>query len=58
MEANLAKGLYRDGDWAQISYAGQSIPITRTLYEDEGHIPPFDALPTKEEFERQEDDGA
>lgn len=54
----MAKGMYRDGDWAQVSYAGQSIPITRALYEDEGHIPPFDDLPTKEEFERLEDDGA
>lgn len=49
----MAKGLFRDGDHAQVSYDSKaSIPITREQYRDQGHQPPFDDLPTREEYER------
>lgn len=45
-------GLWRDGHWVQVSYEGQeSIPISRALYEKRGYRPPYDELPTKEEYE-------
>lgn len=49
---DMANGLFRDGDHAQVSYDGKaSIPITREQYESQGHLPPFDMLPTREEYE-------
>lgn len=48
----MPQGLYQDGDWAQVSDNGKiSIPIPRDQYEVKGYLPPFDQLPTKEEYE-------
>ena len=47
------EGLYRDGDWAQVSDGNNSIPIPRDRYEDSGYLPPFDKLPTKDAYEAQ-----
>lgn len=50
--AAMAKGLYRDGDWAQVSYTGRaSIPMRRDQYEAAGYQPPFADLRTKKEYE-------
>lgn len=45
------RGLYRDGQWAQVSDGKHSIPIPRDRYEDNRYEPPFDHLPTKEQYE-------
>jgi len=47
----MNRGLYKDGDWAQISDGNNSIPITRNKYDERGYEPPFDELPTKEEYQ-------
>ena len=53
MEVMLARGVYRDGAFAQVSYDGiESIPINRALYKERGYEPPFEELPTKHEHER------
>ena len=53
MEGTLARGVYRDGAFAQVSYDGiESIPINRALYKERGYEPPFEDLPTKDEHER------
>jgi len=45
-------GLWRDEHFAQVSYEDlESIPISRRLYEERGYQPPFDELPTKEQYE-------
>lgn len=46
-----ARGLYRDGEWAQVKHDVASIPIPREQYELDGYLPRFDELPTREEFE-------
>jgi hypothetical protein len=53
MEGMLARGVYRDGAFAQVSYDGiESIPISKALYKERGYDPPFEELPTKGEHER------
>ena len=48
----MERGLWRDGHWVQVSYEDiESVPISRALYERRGYQPPFDELPTKEEYE-------
>ena len=48
----MGTGLWRDGHWVQVSYEDlESVPISRALYEKRGYAPPFDKLPTKEEYE-------
>lgn len=48
----MQRGLWRDGHWAQVSYDNiEAAPISRTLYEKRGYDPPFDALPTKQDYE-------
>ena len=48
----MPHGMYRDGDWVQVSYDGkQSAPITREQYEAQGYQPPFDELLPKEDFD-------
>ena len=47
----MLHGMYRDGDWVQVAYQGQSIAVPRTTYELGGYEPPFDELITKEQFD-------
>ena len=48
----MPHGLYRDGDWVQVSYEGkQSMPMPRNDYEAAGYDPPFHELITKEQFD-------
>ena len=48
----MGTGLWRDGHWVQVSYDSvEKVPISRALYEKRGYQPPFDKLPTKEEYE-------
>ena len=50
--SDMERGLWRDGHWAQVSYEGiEAVQISRALYERRGYQPPFDELPTKEEYE-------
>ncbi len=54
-----AKGLYRtktpesDAEYAFVDYGVPSSAgeIPRSRYESQGYEPPFDSLPTKEDFE-------
>ena len=53
MEGTLARGVFRDGAFAQVSYDGiESIPISEALYTERGYDPPFEELPTRHEHER------
>lgn len=48
----LAKGVYRDSDgWVTVDYGTSRMPIDRDTYEENGYLPPFDKLPSKEEYE-------
>ena len=48
----MERGLWRDGNWVQVSYEDiEAVPISRGLYEKRGYQPPFDELPTREEYE-------
>jgi len=48
----MGTGLWRDGLWVQVSYEGrESVSISRGLYEKRGYQPPFDQLPTRNEYE-------
>ena len=48
-------GMYRDGEHVQMSYEKMaSIPISRALYEKQAYAPPFDDLPTREEYEARD----
>jgi hypothetical protein len=48
----MEHGLWRDGPFVQVSYENiVTVPISRALYESRGYQPPFDELPTKEEYE-------
>jgi len=47
----MGTGMFRDGRYALVSYDGKvEIPITRVLYDERGYEPPFDQLPTREEY--------
>jgi hypothetical protein len=49
----MADGIYRDGEMALVRYEGKyDVPVARQLYDGNGHLPLFEALPTREEFER------
>lgn len=45
------RGLFRDGDWAQVTDEHHAILIPRDRYEAQGYQPPFDDLPMKDEYE-------
>jgi hypothetical protein len=48
----MGTGLWRDGHWAQVRYdGGESVPISRALYERRGYQPPFEKLPTREKYQ-------
>lgn len=55
----MAKGIYRTkteasgAEYATVDYGNTARleSIGRDLYEQNGYTPPFDALPTKEEYE-------
>ncbi|MGD9913859.1 MAG: hypothetical protein AB7S80_07245 [Rhizobiaceae bacterium] len=51
----MATGLYRDEtDWVMVLYDKNSMPMSRTDYEDRGYEPEFDKLPTKAEYEAKQ----
>lgn len=45
------QGLYREGDWAQVTDGHNAFPIPRERYQNKGYKPPFDELPTREQYE-------
>ena len=48
----MAHGIYRDGEIARVRYEGKyEVAITRRLYDKHCHLPLFDVLPTREEYE-------
>ena len=55
----MAKGLYRTStpetgaEYAHVHYGNVAAldSIPRALYEENGYQPPYDKLPTKEEYE-------
>lgn len=46
------QGIYRDGGWVHVTDGKHEIPIPRNRYEDQNYCPPFDDLPTKEQYLR------
>jgi len=49
----MATGLFRDGNWAQVRYEDKyDVPITRERYDEQGYLPLFEELLTKEEYDR------
>ncbi len=51
-------GLFRDGEWAQVSDGLISVPIPRDRYLARGYEPPFEKLPTKKEYDLEKADGS
>ena len=51
----MAVGVYRTGtadEYATVDYSKTlRVDITRTKYEAGGHVPPYDTLPTKAQYE-------
>lgn len=48
----MATGIYQDGDRVLVRYEERyDVEISRKLYEQFGHLPLFDALPTKQHYE-------
>jgi hypothetical protein len=48
----LSTGLYRDkDDWVMVRYGKHDAPMSRADYETRGYSPPFEKLPTKEEYD-------
>ena len=57
----MAKGLYREENgWAnqdsvRVQFEdGKELDIPRSLYEAEGYQPPFQSLPTKQDYEQSD----
>jgi hypothetical protein len=50
----MPKGMYRDnGGWVQVNYEDRfHMPMHRSDYEDHGYTPRFEALPTKEKYDK------
>ena len=47
----MARGLFREGNYAQVSFEGKaSIPVRRDHYEHAQYQPPFHSLPTQEDY--------
>lgn len=51
----MAKGMYRDsGGWVRVNYGDKfQMSMHRSDYEDHEYQPSFEALPTKQEYERR-----
>ena len=51
----MPNGVYRDsGGWVQVNYQGRFVmPMHRSEYDDHEYKPKFEALPTKEKYERE-----
>ena len=48
----MAKGLFRDGNYAQVIFEGKaSLPVRRDRYEHAQYQPPFNSLPTRADYE-------
>lgn len=47
----MNRGLFRDGNWATFTDGHNSMPVPRDTYEMRNYQPPFDDLPTREEYE-------
>ena len=52
----MARGLYRDAQgFAEVDYGTTvRMSVPRDRYEQAKHVPPFDELPWKDEFEAME----
>ena len=51
-EGRMARGMFRMADgWVQVDYEGKSsIPVSREYYVERGYLPPYEKLPTEEEY--------
>lgn len=49
----MARGVYRDGTFAYVRYAGggEPVAISHALYRERRYEPPLDALPTRDKYE-------
>ncbi len=57
-DGTMAKGLYRDSDgWVMVDYGTNRAPIPRDRYDEQGYAPPYDALPTQEQYEASQAQG-
>ena len=52
------RGLFRDGDWVQVSDGRISVPIPRERYLARGIEPPLDDLPVRKEYDREKADAS
>ena len=52
----MGRGLWRDGHWVMVSYEDrEAVPISRALYAERGYQPPFETLPTRQDYEADGD---
>jgi hypothetical protein len=51
----MPKGLYRDEDgWVMVDYGNHQAMIPRDQYEAKGYEPPYEKLPTEEQYRAQD----
>lgn len=46
----VAKGIYRDGNWATVDFDTHRVEMPRKRYEEKGYQPPFLDLPSKDQY--------
>ncbi len=46
----MAKGIYRDGNWATVDFDTHRVEMPRKRYEEKGYQPPFLDLPSKDQY--------
>ena len=52
IERNAARGIFRDqAGWVTVDHGVHRNSIPRHRYEEMGYEPPFESLPTKEEYD-------
>jgi hypothetical protein len=51
----MPKGLYYDADgWVMVDYGSHQAAIAREQYELSGYQPPYDKLPSEEQYRAQD----
>jgi hypothetical protein len=52
----MARGMYRDDTgWVQVDYGQHNAPIPKDKYEENGYQPPYDKLPSKQEYDTRQE---
>jgi hypothetical protein len=51
----MAKGLYKDAQqWVMVDYGSHRAPVQRATYEANGYKPPYQDLPTEDQYRATE----